>query len=114
MSDNLQHDEQNDEPLSYTPASPIKRTMAWIGVVYMVIVVALTTYFYSTGSMLSNLAPILSIPALVGAGALMVIRYRTDGVPAKGVAYGIAALCWVLALCSLPLGIVGLMSNFGG
>ena len=32
--------EEQDAPAPYTPASPVKRTMAWIGVVYMVILVA--------------------------------------------------------------------------
>lgn len=36
----------------YTPASPVKRTLAWIGIAYMVILVALTTYFYYTAKAL--------------------------------------------------------------
>ena len=31
------------EEKGYTPASPIKRTLAWIGLVYMLILLALTT-----------------------------------------------------------------------
>ena len=60
----------------YTPASPVKRTLAWIGLVYMVILVALTTWFYFTAKPLGNLG--------------------------------------LLALATLPIGIAGLMSNFGG
>lgn len=37
-----EHPEVQEEP--YVPASPVKRTLAWMGVVYMVIIVALTTY----------------------------------------------------------------------
>ena len=36
------------EDRGYLPASPVKRTLAWIGLVYMLILLALTTYFYCT------------------------------------------------------------------
>ena len=35
---------QDSREPDYTPASPVKRTLAWIGLVYMVILLALTTY----------------------------------------------------------------------
>ena len=47
---------------SYTPASPMKRALAWIGLVYVLIFLALTTYFYFTGRMLGNLAPLAGRP----------------------------------------------------
>ena len=50
--DDLNQDQQ--EP--YVPASPVKRTMAWIGIVYMVILLCLTTFYFYTGRMLGNLA----------------------------------------------------------
>ena len=96
----------------YTPASPVKRALAWIGVVYMVILVALTTYFYFTATMLSGLGPLLTIPGLVGLGVVSIISFRTTGRPAKGPAIALAVLCWVLAVLTLPIGIAGLMSNF--
>ena len=101
-----------DEDNGYTPASPVKRALAWIGVVYMVILVALTTYFYFTATMLSGLGPLLTIPGLVGLGVVSIISFRTTGRPAKGPAIALAVLCWVLALLTLPIGIAGLMTNF--
>ena len=101
-----------DENNGYTPASPVKRALAWIGVVYMVILVALTTYFYFTATMLSGLGPLLTIPGLVGLGVVSIISFRTTGRPAKGPAIALAVLCWVLALLTLPIGIAGLMTNF--
>ncbi len=98
----------------YTPASPAKRALAWIGLCYMFILLALTTYFYFTGTMLGNLTQALILPALIGAGVVLVVRHRTEGVPPKHLAYGGAALCWILAAITLPLAWVGLMSNFGG
>lgn len=97
---------------SYTPASPVKRTMAWIGVVYMVILVAMMTYYYFTGSMLMNMAPLLVVPGLIGLGILALVSWRTTGRPGKWPAIALAAVCFLAALATLPLGIVGLLSNF--
>ena len=98
----------------YTPASPVKRTLAWIGLVYMVILVALTAWFYFTAKPLGNLGPLLVIPGLIGLGAVALVSWRSTGRPGKGAAILMAALSWLLALATLPIGIAGLMSNFGG
>lgn len=98
----------------FTPSSPVKRTLAWIGLVYMVILVALTTYFYFTGNGLGNLGPLLTVPGLIGLGILSLVSWRTTGRPGKWPAAGLAVLCWLLAAATLPIGIAGLMSNFGG
>ena len=102
--------EEQDAPAPYTPASPVKRTMAWIGVVYMVILVAMMTYYYFTGSMLVNMAPLLAVPGLIGLGILALVSWRTTGRPGKWPAIALAAVCFLAALATL--GIVGLLSNF--
>lgn len=85
--------------------------MAWIGVVYMVILVAMMTYYYFTGSMLVNMAPLLAVPGLIGlaswlwsAGAPPPPRQMARHRPGCGVLPGGAG--------HPPLGIVGLLSNF--
>ena len=78
--DDLNQDQQ--EP--YVPASPVKRTMAWIGIVYMVILLCLTTFYFYTGRMLGNLAPLLTVPGLVGLGALILVSWRSTATPAGG------------------------------
>ena len=100
--------EEQDAPAPYTPASPVKRTMAWIGVVYMVILVAMMTYYYFTGSMLVNMAPLLAVPGLIGLGILALVSWRTTGRPGKWPAIALAAVCFLAALATLPLGIVGM------
>ena len=102
-----------DEEEVYTPSSPVKRTMAWIALVYVLIFLALTTYFYFTGTMLGNLAPLLTVPGLLGLAAVILVSWRTTGKPGKWAAIALAAACIAFALATLPLGIVGLMSNFG-
>lgn len=101
-----------EEKEGFTPSSPVKRTLAWIGLVYMIILVAMTTYPYFTGKGLGNLGPILTVPGLVGLGVLALVSWRSTGRPGKAAALALAALCWLLALATLPIGIAGLMSNF--
>lgn len=113
MSEDKRAPDREDES-GFTPASPVKRTLAWIGLVYMVILVALTTYIYFTGTGLGNLGPLLTVPGLIGLGALALVSWRTTGRPGKGPAIGLAAACWLIALATLPIGIAGLLSNFGG
>ena len=96
----------------YTPASPAKRAMAWTGVVYMVILVGLNTYFYFTGTMLTGLAPLLAVPGLIGLSVVMHLWMRERGRTAPLVL--LSAVCIVLAVFSLLAGIPGLMANFGG
>lgn len=111
MSD-INTPENQPENQGYTPASPVKRALAWIGVVYMLILVGLMTYFYFTATMLGGLGPLLTVPGLVGLGIVSIVSWRTAGRPAKGPAILLAVVCWVLALLTLPIGIAGLMANF--
>ena len=109
-----EHWNDHQDKSTYTPASPVKRTLAWIGLVYMVILVALTTYYFYNGTMLGNLGPLLAVPGLLGLGILLVVSWKTIGTPAKWAAISGAVVLWLIALASLPLGIAGLLSNFGG
>ena len=100
------------EQREYVPASPVKRTLAWIGLTYMGILLVLTSYLIFTGRALGNLGPLLTVPGLVGLGAVSLVSWRSTGRPAKGAAIALAILCWLLALATLPVGLVGLLSNF--
>ena len=114
MSNKENHLNDWDEEEVYTPSSPVKRTLAWIALVYVLIFLGLTTYFYFTGSMLGNLAPLLTVPGLIGLGVLSIVGWRTTGKPGKWAAIGLALACWALEAATLPIGIAGLMTNFGG
>ena len=113
MPEEKRPEEGRAEDRGYTPASPLKRTMAWIALAYVLILLALTTYYFYTGTTLGNLAPLLTVPGLVGLGALSLVSWRSTGRPGKWPAIALAALCWLLALATLPVGIAGLLSNFG-
>ena len=62
MSEEKLPEEHKGEDRGYTPASPLKRTMAWIALAYVLILLALTTYYFYTGTTLGNLAPLLTVP----------------------------------------------------
>ena len=114
MSHHTNPPEHPEEDKGYTPASPVKRTLAWIALAYVLIFLALTTYYFYTGTMLGNLAPLLTVPGLIGLGALALVSWRSTGNPGKLPAILLALLCWLLAAATLPVGLAGLMSNFGG
>ena len=67
--------EQPDQaPVTY--ASPVKRLWAWVGVVYMVILVLFSTYSMARGHALNGTAGLLLSPALMGLGGTALLRYR--------------------------------------
>lgn len=103
-----------DKEGGFIPASPVKRALAWVGLTYMIILLALTTYIYFHGTGLSNLGPLLTVPGLIGLGAVTLVSWRTTGRPGKRPAIALTLVCWLLALVTLPIGIAGLLSNFGG
>lgn len=112
MSESTHRPEEKKDDTGYTPASPVKRTLAWIALVYVLILLGLTTYYYFTGTALGNLGPLLAVPGLIGLGILILVSWRSTGRPGKWVAILAAVICWLLALVTLPIGLVGLLSNF--
>ena len=58
----LPDNNNQEEPSSYTPASPVKRIIAWVGVVYMLIFVALNLYPFFHGGTYRGW-PLLVCPA---------------------------------------------------
>ena len=70
----LPDNKDQEESSSYTPASPVKRIIAWVGVTYMLIFVLLNLYpFFHGGAYLQGLAPLLVCP---GAAGLMFLPAR--------------------------------------
>ena len=63
---------------------------------------------------LGNLGPLLAVPGLIGLGIVSLVSWKTTGKPGKRPSIALAVLCWLLALATLPVGIAGLLSNFGG
>lgn len=112
MSDNPNHDDQQE---TYTPSSPVKRIMAWVGVVYMLGFVILNVYpFFNQGNYLTGIAPLFACPGIAGIFAISVYLARhPDSTYFRKVSMAIlAVLCAVLFAVSLVLGIPALLANF--
>ena len=117
MNDHPETHRDQEEQKSYVPASPIKRIIAWVGVVYMVCLVFLNVYpFFHQGAYLTGIAPLFACPGIAGMFAVAVYLLRSpDSTYARKVSMGIlAVLCAVGFVGSLALGIPALLANFGG
>ena len=101
--------EEEREP--YVPAGPVKRALAWMGVIYMVIIVLLTTYNLATGEALHGIPGLLLAPACGGLSAVAFLKFREDRRGAMAfVGTAAAAACAV----NLVLGLRALLSALGG
>ncbi|WP_317381038.1 hypothetical protein [uncultured Intestinimonas sp.] len=104
-----------EERPAYVPASPIKRTWAWVAIVYVVLCSLLFTYYLATARVLIGLGPLMVCPALAGLAVTTVLRYRSG--KSRGGLVGCVALtgaCVALLLINLYVGIPSLLRNFGG
>ena len=94
-------------------ASPVKRAWAWVGVVYMLMILAAFTYYLATARFLIGLGPLFLCPALGGLAATAILRRRLGrgGLPACVLLTG---ACLVLIGLNLWSGIPSLLRNFWG
>ena len=105
--------EEPREP--YVPASPVKRTWAWVAVVYVVICTVLFTYYLATARVLIGLGPLMVCPALAGLAVTVVLRYRSGKTwGGLGACVALAGACVLLLIINLYVGIPSLLRNFGG
>jgi len=98
------------EPVVY--ASPVKRLWAWVGVVYMLILVGINTYALSTGTYLTGIGALATVPALCGLGGTVILRQRAgQGRGTWGVCAILAGTCFALALWGLIRGLPALLEQ---
>ena len=105
--------EEPEEKPPVTYATPVMRAWAWVGVAYMLIVLATFTYYLATAEILIGIGPLLLIPALGGLAATAVLRCR-QGQGSRLSAGLLAGACLVLTAWSLWAGIPALLRNFEG
>ena len=105
------------EAEEWTPASPAKRVIAWVGVVYMVCLVLMNLYpFYTAGRYLTGIGPLLVCPGVVGLGILCAIQLRRAECPTwkRCVLAGLIALCAIVCLMGLVDGVPALIAGLRG
>ena len=94
--------ETREEKPPYTPASFEKRTAAWMGVAYMVMLVLIMTFSIATGGQpLTGTFPLLLVPA---ATAGLVIVFHRGKTGAAGLA--VTLVMGLICVCALVLGLV--------
>lgn len=90
--------QESEEP--YRPAHPVKRILAWMGIVYMAILVLLNLYpFFYEGRALTGVAPLLVCPGAAGMAAISLYQIRHTS--SRGVQI---ALVLLIIAC---LGVIG-------
>ena len=84
-------------PIQY--ATPMQRVWAMVGVVYMVIIMLLTTYAVATADYIRGIGGFMLSPALCGLGASAILRYRQGvGRGGLGVCIALSGACFALAV----------------
>ena len=93
---------------SYTPASFEKRTAAWMGVAYMVMVLFTITFaIFTGGKELPGTFPLFLVPAAVAVAVIAIYRQRKG--TALGGLPGTVMLCAAALLLGLWLGVPALI-----
>ena len=116
MSERPENQIPQEEQEPFVPASPIKRIMAWVGVVYMVGFVLLNVYpFFNQGEYLTGIAPLFACPGIGGifAMAVYLARHPDSTHARRATMVVLAVLCAVGFVVSLVLGVPPLLANFG-
>lgn len=117
MADQPNQNNQNqEEQPSYTPASPVKRALAWVGLVYMLAIVGLNLYpFFSGGRYLRGIYPLLACPAAAGLAVVALLRLRQkECLPSQKAVMGlVAAGCVVVFIVGLVQGLPPLLAGLG-
>ena len=117
MSDRPEDNKPQEEKEPYTPASPVKRIIAWVGIVYMVCLIFLNLYpFFNGGSYLTGVAPLFACPGIAGllAIAIWTLRQPDETYSKNASMVGLARVCVVGLVVSLVLGILPLLEGLGG
>lgn len=106
--------EETENPPSYTPASFEKRTAAWVGVAYMVMLLFIITFsIFTGGRQLTGTFPLFLVPIAAGAAVIAVYRQRKGTAPGGLIGTMIALLvCAAGVVLGLLLGIPALMDAF--
>ena len=106
-----------EQPAPFVPAPVSRRIWAWMGIVYMVIIIFLITYWMATTTFLSGITGIMLFP-LLGAlsaqgfnNAVLCRRGERAGSPALLTAT--AVIMALLTLSVLAFGVVQLLDNWG-
>jgi len=107
---NMEHQESG-----YTPASFEKRAAAWMGIVYVLMLLFILNFTLFTGGReLPGTFPLFLVPVSVALSTVIIHRMKTRRLPG-GIAGGVVILflCAAGVVIGLTLGVPALMAAFG-
>ena len=107
---------RSEEKEGYTPSSFEKRTAAWMGIAYVLMVLFVINFaIYTGGRELPGTFPLFLIPVSVALEVVILHRIRSRTLPG-GIIGGVLALaaCSAGIIFGLMLGIPALIAAFGG
>ncbi|MCI8476888.1 MAG: hypothetical protein HFE97_00860 [Oscillospiraceae bacterium] len=97
------------------PTSPIKRILAWVGVVYMVLLVLLNFYALSQGTYLRGIGSLLVLPGTAGLAVISGYQIKQDSQRGHRMLWGLLAVaCLILSILSLKDGLPPLAAQLLG
>ncbi|MBP1737250.1 MAG: hypothetical protein H6Q60_1131 [Oscillospiraceae bacterium] len=103
------------DKVPYTPASPQKRIWAWVGVVYMIIIILLFNYQLSHGKMILGITGIMLAPAIGGFAAQFAYLFiKNKNLSTRLAMLLLILLCAAAIVICLLQGISALLSNLSG
>lgn len=112
MSEELKNRSQVPADPTWTPASPVKRTWAWVGVIYVVLSLLLVVWFLATASFLRGVGGVMLSPALVGLGLTGLFWSKEQKNSTRRKLYlALAAVCAVGLAAGLVTGIPALLAQ---
>lgn len=112
MADDRHKNEgMEEETPSYVPASPAKRVAAWVGIVYMVIIVLLTAYNLATGHPMNGVAGLLFAPAAGGFAVVNGLRIKGAAGSRKFFHVTLMLVSGALCLFCLYWGVIGVLQE---
>lgn len=109
-------DKPAQEEEKYTPASFEKRAAAWMGIVYVLMLLFILNFtLFTGGRQLPGTFPLFLVPVSVTLAVITAHRMKA-GTIAGGTAGGVTVLaaCAVGAVTGLSLGVPALLAAFGG
>lgn len=113
----INENHQAEQAPGYTPASFEKRTAAWMGIAYVLMVLFVINFSIFTGGReLPGTFPLFLLPAAAGTAAVTVHRMRAQALPAavRAGCVMMLLLCAAALLLGLALGVPALIAAFGG
>ena len=107
--------EQEQPQESYVPASFEKRTAAWMGIAYVLMLLFILNFtLFTGGKQLPGTFPLFLVPVSVALAVILIHRIKTKTLPGGQIGTVLALIaCTAGVLLGLALGVPALLAALG-